>query len=56
MKRHRKIFDECCTHEMEAKAEALQVDQVVSPTTPRDGLMMKPKYLLLGIYECKQLV
>lgn len=27
---------------MEAKVEALQVDHVVSPTTPRDGLMIKP--------------
>ncbi len=29
-------------YEMEAKVAALQVDHVVSPTTPRDGLIMKP--------------
>jgi len=31
------------TYVMEAKVLALQVDHVASPTTPREGLIMKPE-------------
>lgn len=34
---------------MDAKAWALHVDQVVSPTTPLDGLMMKPAHPTCGL-------
>lgn len=33
---------------MAAKVLALQVDHVVSPTTPREGLMIKPIGVLGG--------
>ena len=35
-------FKQSFTYVMEAKVLALQVDHVASPTTPREGLIMKP--------------
>lgn len=39
-----KIIEKDYFYVMEASVCALHLDQVVSPTTPRDGLMMKPEF------------